>query len=314
MPLLAFFGRFATLALPAGLLIGLLVPGLAASARPLLTPTVFALLLVALLRLDLGRIAAHLRQPGRLLLGVLWMQFATVLPMAGLLALWPALKPLELPLLVYAASPPILSAVAYAVLLRLDAALALVLLLLCTFLSPLVLPPLLFALMGLEIALGVGEVMLRLALLIGGAVLGALLVRRLAGLARIEGWAQEINGAVVVIMTVFAIAVMDGVADRLLAEPALVLGISALVFAVNLALQALGGLAFLVWPPRSAATAMLMSGNRNMGLLMAALGEAADGTLFLYFALAQLPIYILPGLMRPLYERLIAARGVPAAE
>jgi BASS family bile acid:Na+ symporter len=44
-----------------------------------------------------------------------------------------------------------------------------------------------------------------------------------------------------------------------------------------------------------------------MGLLIAALGTATPDTTFLYFALAQFPIYLMPQLVKPIAVRLRAA-------
>jgi bile acid:Na+ symporter, BASS family len=46
-----------------------------------------------------------------------------------------------------------------------------------------------------------------------------------------------------------------------------------------------------------------------MGLLIAALGAATPDTTFLFFALAQFPIYLMPQIVKPLARRLR-----PAAE
>jgi hypothetical protein len=43
-----------------------------------------------------------------------------------------------------------------------------------------------------------------------------------------------------------------------------------------------------------------MAGNRNIGLMLAATGFAVSDIAWLYFAVAQFPIYLLPHLMRPL--------------
>jgi BASS family bile acid:Na+ symporter len=43
-----------------------------------------------------------------------------------------------------------------------------------------------------------------------------------------------------------------------------------------------------------------MAGNRNMGLMLAATGFAVSDVAWLYFAVAQFPIYLLPHFMRPL--------------
>ena len=53
----------------------------------------------------------------------------------------------------------------------------------------------------------------------------------------------------------------------------------------------------------------LVTGNCNMGLLLAALPRGADPDVALYFAVAQLPMYMLPALVAPLYRRLLAAEG-----
>jgi BASS family bile acid:Na+ symporter len=46
------------------------------------------------------------------------------------------------------------------------------------------------------------------------------------------------------------------------------------------------------------------TGQRNMGLLIAALGAATPDTTFLFFALAQFPIYLMPQIIKPLARRL----------
>ena len=40
-----------------------------------------------------------------------------------------------------------------------------------------------------------------------------------------------------------------------------------------------------------------------MGLLIAALGAATPDTTFLFFALAQFPIYLMPQIVKPLVQR-----------
>ncbi len=52
----------------------------------------------------------------------------------------------------------------------------------------------------------------------------------------------------------------------------------------------------------------LIAGNRNIGLMLAATGFAVPDLAWLYFALAQFPIYLLPHLLKPLARRLAANR------
>src|SRR5690606_694548 len=103
----------------------------------------------------------------------------------------------------------------------------------------------------------------------------------------------------------FAIGIMSGVTEAAIARPAHVAYAVALAFVANAGLQALGALAFLWAGRRIAFTVGLMAGNRNMGLVLAALGPGAPAEVALFFAVAQLPMYMLPMLALPIYRRLL---------
>jgi bile acid:Na+ symporter, BASS family len=47
-----------------------------------------------------------------------------------------------------------------------------------------------------------------------------------------------------------------------------------------------------------------------MGLLVAALGAATPDTTFLFFAVAQVPIYLMPQIVQPIARRLRPAEGL----
>jgi BASS family bile acid:Na+ symporter len=51
----------------------------------------------------------------------------------------------------------------------------------------------------------------------------------------------------------------------------------------------------------------MIFGNCNMGLVMVALGSQADAQMQAFFAFGQLPMYILPAVMLPLYRWIVAA-------
>jgi hypothetical protein len=54
------------------------------------------------------------------------------------------------------------------------------------------------------------------------------------------------------------------------------------------------------------------TGQRNMGALIAALGAATPETTFLFFALMQFPIYMMPLMIKPLAARFASpAGGIP---
>lgn len=302
---LAWLGRVGTWALPVGVLIGLALPDLAAAARPLFVPSIFIMLTLALIRVDPKAVRMTLGRPTRPSIGLAWIVVASPLAGSTLVLLAPLPAELTTAMVIYACCPPVLAAVAYAVLLRLDSAFALVVLVTATLLSPLAVPPLVLGLIGVELAVGVAELMLRLGLLVGLAAALAQALRSGLGERRLTQGAEVLDGLIVVFMTVFALAIMDGVAARLVAAPALVALYLGAAFALNLTLQALGLILIPFVGRRAGVTLAMMTGHRNMGLLIASLGGLVDPPVFLFFALAQIPIYALPALLAPVYRRLV---------
>lgn len=298
-------GRGVTL-LFAGVFFGLALPDLATLLRPLLAPTVVLLLFFSLLRVDWLNIRGHLQRPLLTAGLVAWM-----LLLSPILT-WAALKSLPLPselttaVILMAAAPPILGSTAIAILLGLDGALTLVVGLIATLLAPLTIPPLAFWLLNLELAVGTWELMLRLAGIVVPALLGAIAVRRLAGGHWLRQHASSIDGSIVLVMLVFAVAIMDGVTATLIEQPAVVALWLFVAFIANPALQLVTILCFWSFGRRLAFTAGLMAGNCNMGLMLAALPPDTDFGVILFFAIAQIPMYMLPAMTKPIYRRLLA--------
>lgn len=306
---LAFLGRRATHLLFAGVFIGLALPDLAAVFRPVLAPAVVGLLLTTLLRVDWSAMAGYARRPW--LIGLLVIWFLLVTP----LATWLVVRVMGLPeslstaVVLMAAAPPIIGAGAIAVLLGLDGALAVVTSLVSTLLLPLTLPPLALVLLGFELEVELVDFMLRLAALVVSAFLGAAAIRAWAGPERLADRGRQIDGIFVIFMLIFAVAIMDGVAEALVSQPRLVGLWLMAAFLANPLLQVLGALAF-AWLGRSGAlTVGLLTGNCNMGLILAALPAGADFHVTLFFALAQLPMYMLPAMLLPIYRRLLIAKS-----
>jgi BASS family bile acid:Na+ symporter len=225
---------------------------------------------------------------------------------------WLALQVLPLPtpivtgLVLMAAGSPIMSGAAISLLVGLDAALAVVAIVATTALVPLTLPPLAAALLGVALEIDVGTFMLRLALIVGGAFAIAWLARRLVPEAAIARNARALDGVAVIWMVVFAIGIMEGVTALALEHPGYVIGATIASFAANVVLQAVGALAWLRQGMQRALTVGLLTGNRNMGLVLVALGGDASLELVAFFAVAQIPMYVLPGLLLPTYRRLLA--------
>jgi len=302
-----FAGTHATRLLAAGVLIGLAIPPLATALRPLLLPSIVISLVLALVRLDWSAFGAYARRP----LLVAWMLawFLGVTPVI----VWLALQALPLPapivtgLVLMAAASPIMSGAAISLLVGLDAALAVVAIVATTALVPLTLPPLAAALLGVALEIDVGTFMLRLALIVGGAFAIAWLARRLVPEATIARNARALDGVAVIWMVVFAIGIMEGVTALALEHPGYVIGATIASFAANVVLQAVGALVWLRQGMQRALTVGLLTGNRNMGLVLVALGGDASFEVIAFFAVAQIPMYVLPGLLLPVYRRLVAS-------
>jgi BASS family bile acid:Na+ symporter len=196
-------------------------------------------------------------------------------------------------------APGLMSAPAVAALLGLDVALTLAGLIVSVAVAPVTAGLFTHAFLGTALAspLALG---LRLFLIIAGSAVAAMVIRRLAGAAFIEAQKLSIDGLSVLLFMSFAVAAMDGVTAHLVSDPLLVFELTLLAFALSLGMTAVTTLVF--WPAgRARAFAIgVMAGNRNMGLMLAATGFGVPDVAWLYFAIAQFPIYLLPHLIRPL--------------
>jgi len=307
--ILDYLGRHATRFLAGGALLGLLVPQLATLARPLLVLGLVIPLVIALVRLDWSAIAGYAQRP--VLIGAIIVWMLVISPAL----MWLALKLFDLPpalvqaLVLMTAASPIISCAALSLILGLDAALAVVVVVATTALMPFSLPAVALALLGLKIDIDLATFMLRLALIVGGAFAAAFAVRRFVSREMLAANARALDGASVAILLIFILAIMDGVTAVAVARPGYVLLVTLAAFVANLALQALGGLVALKLGLRQALTVGFMTGNCNMGLVMVALADKADFDVIVFFAMAQLPMYMLPALLTPVYRRLLAARA-----
>jgi len=266
------------LALGVGL--GLAWPWLAELARPAMPFAIFVIVLGTLLRVESCWIGAALRQPlVVLILPALAMVGCPLL--LGIAARGAGLpQELTLALVLAVAAPPSSGTAAIARMLGLDGAMALV----ATFAAMAIAPlsvPLLAALFG--------------GITVDPLALAWRLLRRHATplLAR---HSATMDALVLAALLVFALSTMAGMRARIVADPVAALGYAALAFAVNLSLQALGAL--LPGSVTQRATAGLVLGNRNVGLVWSALGTAVTPQIALYFAATQLPIYTLPRLLQ----------------
>lgn len=301
---LRVLGRQARWALPAGVFVGIVLPDLAAALRPLLTAAVIGTLTAALLRLDWGGMVAQIRRPSMLAAIVAWMLVVSPLLVWGgtLLA---GLRPdLRLVLVLQAAAPPIGSSAVFAMILGLDGVLAMLGATVATLLLPFTLTPLVAALLpGAGVEVDLLAFFLRVSAVVAAPFVIAWLLRRWIGVARLARNDELLAGCNVLLLVVFAIAVMEGVTERLLSDPQF---IGLLLFAACVAavvLHAAGYWLFRRSGATAAFSAALLSGNRNMGLMLAITAGTAGEAFSLYVGIAQIPMYFAPLALTPLVRR-----------
>ncbi len=313
-----FIGKHATRFMFVGVLAGLALPWFAELLKPAFTVLLLVPLILALMRIDWLAFRAYARRPFLILAILVFLQLVCPVLLLGALQPFGLPLPLVSAMVLMAAAPPIISAAAISLILGLDAALAVIVIILSTALVPLTLPPLALLLLNMQLDVSLVEFMGRLALLVGIAFAAALLLRVITSDAWRARNKRMMDGLAVFNLVLFAIAIMAGVTDKMMTAPGYVALTTFCAFAANLALQALGfgfGKLVLRLGNPAAATLGLAAGNCNMGLVMVALGDKAEFDMVVFFAMGQLPMYMLPGLLYPVYKRLAqTAPPVPRSE
>ena len=307
---LSLVGRHGTLVAAASIFVGLAVPGLAAAFKPYLGEAIIAMLTLAFLRVDPVELRHHFTRPGLIAPATVWAMLIVpaVLGIVFLVfGLDQRMPGLYFMLVLQMSAPGLMSSPALAALLGLDVALTLASLILSTAITPLTASLFTHIYLGTALAspLGFG---LKLFLIIAGCAVAGAVIRRVTGQNFIETQRERIDGLSVLAMFMFAVAAMDGVTDHFRADPLLVIELTALAFALALAMMAITALVFLRAGRARAFAIGLITGNRNIGLMLTATGFVVPDIAWLYFALAQFPIYLLPHLLKPLAKQFSDSR------
>ena len=305
--LLAWINHHARVLLAVGVFLGILAPSLAEFLRPLLPIAVIGTLTGALLRLDWSLLGIYLRRPGPALALSTWQLLATPLLVWGVLNILPVPPELGVGLILQAAAPPIGSAAVFTMLLGVDASLSMVATLTATLLLPLTLTPLvavLTATTGAALNVDLAAFFMRVCLMVLApfAIAGAL--RWQLGEPLLRRHDPLIGALNVLLLMIFAIAVMDGVTARLLAEPSFIGLLLMLACIIALLLHALGYWMFAGQGRPFAINASVCSGNRNMGLMLAVTAGSAGEAFSLYVGVAQIPMYFAPLILAFVLRRL----------
>jgi Sodium Bile acid symporter family len=304
---LAWLGRHGANAVAISILLGIALPPLGALVRPFFPETVFLLLCLAFLRVDPAALRAQFGRAKLLAAAVVWTMLIVptlaglILTAAGVGDRSPGLL---LALMLNAVAPPIFASPALAALMGLNAATTLALLLACIVVTPILAPAMVAVFVGPAVTFSPLSLGLRLVLMLAGAACIGVAIRAIAGKAWVERQAVRIDGLNVVVLFLFAVALMGDVAANTIADPLYVIGLLALSTAVTFGLSLLTALIFARAGLHSALPLAHAAGSRNTGLMLAAAAGQVPDLVWLYVALIQIPIYALPLIAKPLLRRL----------
>ncbi|WP_201456092.1 hypothetical protein [Bradyrhizobium macuxiense] len=298
-----------SIALCVGAFVPVIFPGLGVALRPGLPLMIAVFLVNAFAQLDLGHARQEFTRPLRLLTATGWVMlvvptlFWAILNVVGRDRFDPGFV---LALSLQAGAAPIMATPAVAVVLGIEVTFPVLLLLTTMSIQPFTAPFLVSWVAGTAIPVDSFVLGRNLFVMVGGSALAAASLRLWLGRARLEVYRHELAGINLLVFALFGLAMFDGVVVRIFREPLLLLGLSAIAFIV--ALGSLG-IAMGVLRGMGADEAFITgfaTGHRNVGLMAAAqYGSPLPELTWLYFALAQLPIYLTPQIIRAF----VAARG-----
>lgn len=97
---------------------------------------------------------------------------------------------------------------------------------------------------------------------------------------------------------------MDGILPALRDNPAGTLALALAAFALTLVMLGVTAAVFLRAGRLNALAVGISASNRNMGLMLAAVSGTLPESTWLYFGLAQFPIYLMPELLKRLARRI----------
>ncbi|MBV9079366.1 MAG: hypothetical protein JO048_18025 [Methylobacteriaceae bacterium] len=233
--------------------------------------------------------------PRLVLLALAWAGLAVPTLIALATRALPLGPDLQAGIVLAALAPPTGSAAAVAAMLDLRPRLALVVSIGLTLMAPLSIP-ICAHLVGLDATFDTARLALQLALIVGGSTAVALTIRQARGaFASVLPDTKAASGVAVLGLMLVGLAMADGVRAQWEASVPDFLAMLAVAVTLNAGLTALGALVFAASGWRSALTAGIVGGNRNVTLAWAAaaggaLPMAAEG----YVAAAVIPILALP--------------------
>nr|WP_274705540.1 hypothetical protein [Salipiger pentaromativorans] len=298
--------RHARWLLVAGLVAGVALPGAAGTVRAWLPELVALMLFLAALRIGPRRALGALHElRSTALTALLWQVALPLIALALAAALGLLTHPAALALVLMLAASPLAGSPNLTMLVGADPAPALRLLILGTALLPLTVIPVFWALPALGSAGAVTGSVLKLLATIALAAGAAFALRLTLMTQPSEPALQRIDGLSALTMTVMVLGLMSAVGPALTERPAALAAWLALACAANLGPQFATVLALRQRIAGTQIPALAITcGNRNIALFLVALPAETTDALLLFIGCYQVPMYLTPLLMTPVYKRL----------
>lgn len=281
--------------------LGVAFPSLAAFARPLLLPAIFLLFTLAILQVRISEVRSALFQQTTSWIILVWQLLLLPLIVSVLLYPWHSSYWYVFAVVTMCTSS-ITASTALTKIFGLNDALALVVCLLGTVVMPVPLYLFLNFFTDAGVDIKVDVYVSRIAIFI---VLPFLLVgffRRVVPPAIERAVADKTPVLALTLLMFFGLSVMDGVQALLFNEPMILLSLVCLAFGISVFVQVLTFAALRFVGGRDAKTATLLCAYRNMGLVVAIAGGSLGEYFLIFVGVWQLPMYILPLVLRKIYQ------------
>ncbi|MDJ0609819.1 MAG: hypothetical protein QNJ67_12650 [Kiloniellales bacterium] len=272
-------------------------PPLSAFAAPLVFPSLF-LLLTFSLSLSTDQPVSVLTRPEPSVWGIMLWQMAFI-PLLVILMGWAFSLPADLHLMVLATavSGSVFAAPTIAHLFKINSRLPINGVVLSTFLMPVTVLVFGKALGGDGLDISISQYASRVGVFLLTPLFLSIfinwLVKRLPARSKKQAFGALRIGAVAALL-IFAVGIMDGVAEKIESDPERV--IIFLLLAVSFALATVIGTVALFWSVGwdLMVAAAILSVYRNVGLTYALIGTAAGHDFAIYVAISQVPMFLSP--------------------
>ncbi len=288
----------------AGLLAGLLLPGLAQPMRPLLPPMVVMLLFVTVLRMEPKSILGSLTDLHRAVLIVIGLQVALPLIVlaVGYAGGW-AGSPILFALLVMTAAPSIAGSPNLCRMMGYPSEYALRLLVVGTALLPATMAPVFWFTPEFGGFSAVLLAALKLLVTIVLSTLIAVTIRKTVLRKPSQKTETNLEGIANITLAVFVIGLMPSVSEALLADTNRALFWIVFTCLVNFGMQVIFFRLTRHGLPADKTTAIsIIAANRNIALFFVALPPEVTAPIMVFIGAYQIPMYLTPLMMRRMYR------------